>query len=147
MPSRQYDIEAEQVIPEGYWPGEAMDIPNDRPALEAFMLDMAAILQQVGGTLSIVALRREVAPDLFVPVGFRAKWDTYAPAQRLPREEERPAPTPEAPAPEPEPEPAPEDIGPSPEPEVAIEEPEDDGLFDDDFGPDAERALAAAEQG
>lgn len=142
MPSRTFDIEAEPTVPEGFWPGEAMDIPNDRNQLEAFMLDMASVLERIGGTLSIVALRREIAPDLFVPVGFRAKWDTYAPAQRLPREEQQA--TQEAPAPKPEPEA--EDLGPDPEEESAVDEAEP-GSFDDDFGPDAERALAAAEQG
>ena len=144
MPSRQYDVEAEGIIPDGIWPGQPIDLPNERTALEGFMLDMATILERIGGTLSIVALRREIAPDLFVPVGFRAKWDTYAPAQRLPKQAVKTDA--EVPPPPPEPEPQPAEDDPLTDEELADHFPEDgygaDAAGDeDDFGPDAEEAL------
>ena len=135
MGKRTFDVDAEPVLPEGFWPdGPPMDFP-DRTALDAFLLDMSAVLDRIGGTLSVIALRREIAPEMFVPVGFRAQWSSYAPAQRLPRDER---PVQESPAPQPEPQPDPDDFGPDPEAQEAAE---DEDPFTDDFGPDAEEAL------
>lgn len=147
MGKRTFDVDAEAVLPDGFWPdGPPIDL-EDRTALDQFMLDMSSVLDRIGGTLSVIALRQEVAPEMFVPIGFRAQWSSYAPAQRMPREEAQPLQ--EAPAPEPAPEPEPEDIGPDPEPQQAAETDESDESdpFDDDFGPDAEAALAAAATG
>ena len=145
MPSRQYDIEAENVIPDGFWPGSTLEAEH-RSELEALMLDAAAVLERIGGTFSIVAVRREIAPGLFVPDRFVAKWESFAPAERMQRREEpRPAP---APAPEPEPEPEPVQIAVEEAvAEAAVQATEDTLGLDDDFGPDAEQALAGVEQG
>jgi hypothetical protein len=130
MPQRTYQVDGEP-LPDGFWPGEPLEA-SGRSELEALMLDAAAVLDRVGGTFSIVALRQQLSDtdgqptDLFVNVGFRAKWESYAKA--LPP---TPQPQPEPP-PEPQPEPEPED-----EPAPAAE-------AGDDFGADAEQALASA---
>lgn len=133
MPQRTFEAEAEPILPDGFWPGETIEATN-RSDLEQLMLDAATVLDRIGGTFSIVAIRREIGPGLFVPVGFRGKWESFAPAQRLPEPAPAPVETPEA-APEPEPD---------PEPELTADEAADQFPVDD-FGPDAEEALAAAE--
>lgn len=146
MPSRQYDVEAEPIIPEGFWPGQPLEAGPSRTDLEQLLLDAAVVLERIGGTFSIVSLRQELIDannrptGLFATVGYRAKWESFAPAARAepapatepePQSEPEPEPVPEA---VPVPEPDPGDFGPDPEAESA-------DLFADDFGPDAEEAL------
>lgn len=132
MPQRQYEVEADNVLPDGFWPGEALEAGPTPGDLEQLMVDAAAVLKMVGGTFSIVAIRQELTDvsgnptGLFVPLAYRAKWESFAPAKRVqPPIQEAPAPTPE-----PEPDPV-EEQEPLPAAEV---EPWPD---------DAERALAA----
>jgi hypothetical protein len=142
MPQRTFQVDAEP-LPDGFWPGQPLDVQS-RPELEALLLDAAAVLDRVGGTFSIVALRQELADSdgrpsgLFVSVAFRGKWESYAPAQRAVQVVPQPPPEPR---PEPEP---PEEEQPPP-----LAAAGDDAYIaaesDDDFGPDAEQALAAAE--
>lgn len=141
---RRYEVEAENVLPEGFWPGQALEAQADDPnALAQLMLDAAVVLQMVGGTFSIIAIRKEIAPDLWVPDRYVAKWGSYAPGIRADQPQQQPA---AAPAPAPDPEPTPEaeaeveeEFGTDPETEDAP-----DPLASDEFGPDAERALQAA---
>lgn len=130
MPSREYQVDAENVLPEGFWPGAPLSA--DPSELENLMLAAATVLEMVGGTFSIVAIRKEIAPGLWVPERYVAKWESYAPGRRQPA---TPAPVAE-PAPAPEPEPQPDDLG--PDPEAAAPEGEE-------WPPDAEQALAVAE--
>jgi hypothetical protein len=146
---RTFEVEAEQVLPDDFWPGEPIEVDN-RSDLERLMVDAATVLDRIGGTFSIAAVRRQLPDqhgnptDLWVPYRFRAKWEPFAPGIRVQPPaaavQEEPAP---APAPEPEPEVA------ELEPEVAEvpDEEQGDPFAADDWGPDAERALAAAEQG
>lgn len=135
MPQRTYEAEAEPFIPEGFWPGQAVEGAT-RSDLEALMLDAAVVLDRVGGVFTIMALREELTDTegnptgLFASVGFRGKWESFAPARRAPaRQQEAPGPVAV-----PDPEPAAELL----EDEPAGEDPVDD------FGPDAEQALAEA---
>lgn len=150
MPSRPFEVDAENILPDGFWPGEAIEVPADasRSELEQLLADAAVVLERIGGTFSIVAIRQELTDQhgnptgLFVPVKYRAKWESFAPALRA----QQPAPpAQEAPAEPPAPEPEPSDLTAE---EIADHFPEEtEPLADDDFGPDAERALTAAEQG
>lgn len=144
MPQRTYEVEAENTLPEGFWPDEPLQAAG-RSELESLMLDAAAVLERIGGVFTIVAKRQEIAPDMFVPVGYVAKWESYAPAQRAPQQAQ-PAPAVEADQPQDD---LPADFADFPVEEVDVEaeaeedEPEQDPDADDDFGPDAEAALAA----
>jgi hypothetical protein len=123
MPSREYEVEAENVLPEGFWPGEPLQADADAPnALENLMLRAAVVLEMVGGVFTVAAIRKQIGPDLWVPDSYVAKWESYAPGRRAAKQ---PPLAHEAPEP------------PTPEPEAS-------GSEDEDFGVDAERALAEA---
>src|SRR4051812_13287340 len=98
MAPRTYDIEAEQVLPDDFVPGEAIDV-IERNDLQQLMLDAAVVLERVGGTFSISAVRRQIADengnatDLWVPFRYRARWEPFAPGIRVqPPVQEAPAP-------------------------------------------------------
>lgn len=136
MPRRDYDVEAENILPDGFWPGEPIEIDELPGMIEQLMADAAGVLRFVGGTFSIVAVRREIAPGLFVPWKYRAKWESFAPAQRQEPKAE--------PITEEEIE-ALEEQGDDPDPSQNSTDPDIEEV-EDDFGPDAEQALAAAER-
>lgn len=121
MPSRQYQVEAENILPEGFWPGEQLEAGDDTGALQDLLLKAGAVLEMVGGVFTIMAVRRELVDvhgnptGMFVPEGYRAKWESYAPAHR--------AKQPQQPEPE---------VQVEPEPQAEIEA----------WPEDAERALA-----
>jgi hypothetical protein len=78
--------------------------PDEREVFQMHQ-DLAVILTRVGGTISGMAVRREIEPGVFTTVGFVYRWESFAPAVRA--------------APEPEPEEAPE-----PEAEIEVVEAE-----------------------
>jgi hypothetical protein len=138
MPQRTFEVPAENPLPDGFWPGEPIEAAS-RSELDELLADAAAVLDRIGGTFSVVALRQELIDanhqptGLYVTIGYRAKWESFAPAQRA-----QPVSTPvEAPEPAAVVEPEPDA---EPEPEEAQEL-----GSEDDFGMDAEAALAAAE--
>ncbi len=54
----------------------------DREVVQQALVDAEALLHQVGGSLSVVAIRHEVGKDMFVTQGYVFQWDSFAPAQR-----------------------------------------------------------------
>lgn len=111
MPDRKYEIEADEILPEGFEVGRPMIVDgNDPGALADLMLKQAAVLEMVGGTFSIVAVRRELldangnGTDLWVPERYIAKWGAFAPGASARRQAEAAQPqrvVPEPPLPEP----------------------------------------------
>jgi len=86
---RNYEIEAENILPDGFVPGEPLEAPADDPgALADLMLKAAAVLEMVGGSFAVSALRKEIAPGLWVPDRYVAKWDSFAPGASIRRQQE-----------------------------------------------------------
>lgn len=146
MPQRTYEADAEYVMPDEFWMGEPVEVPADDPnALAELMLKVSTVLEMVGGTFSIMAIRREVAPDTYIPWKYRGKWESFAPAYRLVDQGLQPAsfePEPE----QPQDELTADDLADiAAEEESEVDEGDPDPDTDDDFGPDAEAVLAARE--
>jgi hypothetical protein len=134
MPSREYHVEAENILPEGFEPGAPLYADaNDPGALGDLMLKAAAVLEMVGGTFSVVAIRNEIAPGLWVPERYAARWESYAPGRRAPKPEPEAEPILAHELPEEED----EDPGDTGDPAQNGEAPPVE-----EWGPDAEAALA-----
>ena len=60
---------------------------EDAGELELELHRCALILERVGGAVIVAAQRQEIAPDHYVTTGYAFRWSSYAPATRLPVEE------------------------------------------------------------
>lgn len=134
LPSREYHLDAENILPEGFEPGEPLYADASDPgALGDLMLKAAAVLEMVGGTFSVVAVRQEIAPGLWIPERYAARWESYAPGRRAPKQE----PEPELLAHE-----VPEEEDPEDEAETGDPQQNGEAPPVEEWGPDAEKALA-----
>lgn len=136
MPSREYQVEANDVVPEGFWPGAPLEVGPD--GIEQLMFDAAHVLKMVGGTFSVVAIREELVDvneqptGMFATVGYRGQWTSFAPARRAPKPQPPEAVEPTVPEVEVE---APA--------EAELSVPQDEEAEPEQWPEDAERALAA----
>lgn len=61
-------------------------IVHDRDEVRQNLLDLEGALYQLGGAVTISAIRQEIAPDSYVTTGMIVAYDSFAPAVK--REEE-----------------------------------------------------------
>lgn len=133
MPSREYEVQANDVVPEGFWPGAVIE--TDPDGIEQLMFEAAHVLKMVGGAFTMMAIRQELVDvegnptGMFATVGYRGKWESFAPARRAPKPQPQPQPIAE-PEPEPEAEAEPDPSQNSTDPDI------------EEWPEDAERALA-----
>jgi hypothetical protein len=64
-------------------------VEPDEDLNEAF-LEAAAVMYRLGGSLSIVAARKQISETVFLPDGVQFLWESYAPARKAMLEEEEP---------------------------------------------------------
>jgi hypothetical protein len=62
-------------------------ITHDRDEVRTTLLDLEAAIFQLGGTMTLAAVREQIAPDQYVTTGVVIAYDSFAPAR------ERPAPS------------------------------------------------------
>lgn len=65
---------------------------------------LAVVIEDIGGVIAVSADREEVRDGIFVTVRAVVRWESFAPARRLPREAPKPVPVPVAEVEDPEPE-------------------------------------------
>lgn len=88
--SREDWIDAPNPIPDGWEPdGPAVyfDIDDGLEAIHQKLANWVTVGMMVGGIFTCVAVRKEIAPGMFITDGFGFKWDSYAPAAKLDRDE------------------------------------------------------------
>lgn len=69
--------------------GELSDegfVSHDREEVRQALLDLEGAMYQLGGLLTISAVRQEVAPESFVTTGMVMTYDSYAPKVTVPEE-------------------------------------------------------------
>lgn len=91
MPHRTWVEEAGNEIPAGWEPDGApieVSAQNEQDVFNT-LLEAAAVLKRVGGTLAVLAVRKEIAPGLWVPDRYVFKWESFAPGIPLPQQREQ----------------------------------------------------------
>lgn len=133
--SRDDLIEVDNGLPQDWdITADTLDVDiTDDDAIVARLYEWVKVLKLVGGIFGAQAIRREIAPGHFVTDAVRLHWDSFAPAERLPREE------PERPRRKPEPKPEAERVVEDEEIELGA-----DGAEDPDGIPDDHRRSSAA---
>lgn len=53
---------------------------DDRDGLFQLLADAAATLRIAGGSVQLTAIRRELAPNIFVPTEYVLRWNSFMPA-------------------------------------------------------------------
>lgn len=59
----------------------------NRDAVREALADVESVLNMIGGAVSIMAIRAEVDKDQFVNQAVVIQWESFAPAQRKPKDE------------------------------------------------------------
>lgn len=70
------------------WVIEAPSEEEIGAQLARVLVDVAAVLARIGGVVAIGSDREEIAPDIFRTVRVVVRWESFAPARRLPPEPE-----------------------------------------------------------
>lgn len=62
-------------------------ISHDRDDVRQNLLDLEGALYQLGGAVTISAIREEVGPESYETIGMIVAYDSFTPAAKRPREE------------------------------------------------------------
>lgn len=57
-------------------------VADDQSELSYALAEAAAILRRVGGAITILPDREEIAPEIYQTTRYIFKWSSYAPAKR-----------------------------------------------------------------
>jgi hypothetical protein len=58
-------------------------LQHDRDEVRVTLLDLEAAIFQLGGVMTMTAIRTEVAPGEYVSTGVLVSYDSFSPAQRV----------------------------------------------------------------
>lgn len=88
MAQRDWTLPVDSERPEHWNPDTDVGVfdANDDDALIQEAVNAIWVLKRLGGTVGLIAVREEIAPGIFETKGIAVRWESYAPARRLPKE-------------------------------------------------------------
>lgn len=68
-----------ELTPDGF-------MPHDRDEVRTALLDLEGTVYQLGGIVTMSAVREQIAPDTYMTTGVLLAYDSYAPTRERERE-------------------------------------------------------------